>query len=248
MQLQAVLFVDRVGEFLVRFANHGAFHVAVRQRGARCHALGNLPRFFFKRCGGKHACGDADPTRFIGGQSLPGVKEFRRARQSDNTRQKKRRAEIRIQPQRSERLREHGLIGRNAQIAGQRHAQSPARGRTVHGGNHHLGHRGDRQANFLAHLEHRLEFVHGLATSRIAHEIDVSAGAKSAPRPCQHHGAHGLIFARAQQTVDQRAAQVGIQRVELLGPIQPQGQYGAGAFLKHQLGRDLFLCDAHLVF
>src|ERR1700728_419482 len=114
VQLQAILLVDRVGEVFMGLADHGSLHIAIRQRGAGRHALRKFFRFFLKRCGGKHACRDADPARFIGGQSLPRVKKFRSARQSDEARQKKRGAEIRIKTQVTESLCEHCLVGRDS--------------------------------------------------------------------------------------------------------------------------------------
>ena len=95
----------------------------------------------------------------------------------------------------------------------------PAAG-PVHRRDHHLRHRRDGQADFLAHLQHRFKLMHGSAGPRIAHVVDVAARAKSAARPGQNNGPHGFVLACAQQAMDEPAAQLGIQGVQLLRPVQ----------------------------
>ena len=198
----------------------GLLRQAIRADGTRRQFLSGGLHFFHQV-----EWDDAvDKSPFEGGFSVNGLVaeiKFRRAAQADQRGQEERDAAIGDQSDAAETDHELGLLGRDSQVTGQRHAETGARAHPVDRG----------EDGFLDLADLQDERVVGLLEMLAVGDV---------PRACQHFGdvvarAEGCPFARQHKDARLRIAggfvegaqegedQLQVEGVGARGPIKRQG-------------------------
>jgi len=198
----------------------GLLRQAIRADGTHCQFFrGGLHLFHQIE---RHDAVEQSPLeRGFGGDGLVAEIEFRRAAEADQRGQEERDAAVRDESDAAEADHELGLVRRDSQVAGQRHAETGARAHPVDRG----------EDGFLDLADLQDERVVGLLEMLAVGDV---------PRACQHFGdvvarAEGCPFARQHKDARLRIAggvvegaqegedQLQVEGVGARGPIKRQG-------------------------
>ena len=187
-------------------------------------ARGERRDFRGERGLGDHAVDEADAERLGGVDHVAEPAQLEGLRQPDQAGKEPRSAPVGMESDAREGLAEARLLGRHAQVAGERQVQSGAGGGAVHRGERRERQRRQRTDDFAAGRDQRGErLVTGAPLLEARHVPHVAAGRERAPRPGHHQHADVAARGDARDRPGELLAHVVGECVELLQPVERDG-------------------------
>ena len=209
-----------------------AFCRARMYRLMPANCLRRLLRRRFQFGGGHDAVNQADLPGFAGGDGFPGEQHTAGAAQPHGGRQQ-RRFNHRGQPDAHFGQTENGVIGGDADVAGQRQLQGAAQAGAAYGDDDGQGGVEQAAGGVMQRPDERL----GGGRRQVFHLMQVNAGRKGAfPGAAQDDSAQGVIGAALLNPFPQVVKNRRPQQVEMGPPLQGQDGNGIPPFQRYAGG------------